>query len=105
MYKIEYLPIAMRDLEKIIAYIAGELSNPVAANTLLDDLNESVSKLAEFPLAFKVYRPIVHLETEYRVLPVKRYLVFYTIHENKQSVEVHRILYAKMNVDKLLHQA
>ena len=102
MYRIEYLPIAVHDLEKIIAYIAGELNNPEAANALLDDLDQGVGKLAEFPLAFKVYRPLGPLETEYRVLPVKRYLLFYTIRENEQRIEVHRILYARMDVDKLL---
>ena len=36
------------------------------------------------------------LESEYRMLPVKNYIVFYVVTEHE--VEIHRIIYAKMNI-------
>ena len=40
------------------------------------------------------------IETEYRALPVKNYLVFYVVKEDE--VEIHRIVYAKMDLGKII---
>ena len=34
MYKLEYLPVAQRDMVEIVRYISGELQNPAAADRL-----------------------------------------------------------------------
>ncbi|MDI6602216.1 MAG: type II toxin-antitoxin system RelE/ParE family toxin, partial [Thermoanaerobacteraceae bacterium] len=47
-----------------------------------------------------VYYPEKSLENEYRVLPVKNYLVFYVVKE--QVVEIHRVIYAKMDLSKVI---
>ncbi|MBD2844370.1 type II toxin-antitoxin system RelE/ParE family toxin [Paenibacillus sp. IB182496] len=59
-----------------------------------------MSRLAQFPYSCKVYQPSRDFENQYRILPVKNYLVFYVVKE--QIVEVHRILYAKMDLTKQL---
>lgn len=38
MYKLEYLPVAQRDMVEIVRYISGELQNPAAANRLAMEL-------------------------------------------------------------------
>jgi plasmid stabilization system protein ParE len=40
-----------------------------------------------------------YLPLALRMLPVKNYLVFYVVTEHE--VEIHRIIYAKMNLEKL----
>jgi len=47
-----------------------------------------------------VYQAIEPLEAEYRMLPVENYLVFYVVTEH--GLEIHRIIYAKMNLEKLI---
>ena len=37
---------------------------------------------------------------EYRMLPVKNYLVFYVVTEH--DVEIHRIVYSKMDITKII---
>lgn len=100
MYEIRYLPSSRKDLTGIISYIADHLKAPKAAMELLDALDESISKLEQFPYSCKVYQPIESLENEYRILPVKNYAVFYAV--NEQVVEIHRVIYAKMDLTKII---
>lgn len=49
MYEIKYLPLARKDLTEIATYIADHLKAPKAAMDLLDALDESISRLEQFP--------------------------------------------------------
>ena len=100
MYDIEFLPTARKDLADITSYISEKLSAPKAAMDLLNALDESISILGQFPYSCKVYRPIKELEEEYRLLPVKNYSVFYVVKE--EIVEIHRIVYSKMDLTKIV---
>lgn len=100
MHKLRYLSVALEDLRDIADYITDTLKAPKAAMDLVDALDESISRLKQFPYSCKVYPPSKDLENEYRILPIKNYLVFYVAKE--QIVEVHRILYAKMDITKQL---
>jgi plasmid stabilization system protein ParE len=102
MYEITYLPIAKQDITDIILYISERLKVPKAAMDLLDALDHSISLLREFPYAHKIYRPVRTLEEDYRMLPVKNYAVFYVVREQEKIVELHRVIYAKMDLTKLI---
>lgn len=102
MYEITYLPIAKQDITDIILYISDWLKAPKAAMDLLDALDHSISLLREFPYAHKIYRPVRTLEEDYRMLPVKNYAVFYVVREQEKIVEIHRVIYAKMDLTKLI---
>lgn len=100
MYKLKYLPLAQKDLRYIINYIAENLKAPKTAMDLVDALDNSIYRLQQFPYSCKVYQPIQPLEAEYRMLIVKKYLVFYVVTEHE--VEIHRIIYAKMDIKNLI---
>jgi toxin ParE1/3/4 len=100
MYKLKYLPLALEDLRDIIDYITDTLKAPEAAMDLVNALDDSISMLQEYPYAYKVYQPIKDLGNEYRLLPVKNYVVFYVVKE--QVVEIHRVVYAKMDLTKVI---
>ena len=99
MYEIIYLPIAKKDLAEIATYITDNLKAPMAAMDLLETLDKSISRLGEFPFSCKVYQSET-LESEYRLLPVKNYAVFYVVEE--RIVVVHRVIYAKRNITKII---
>ena len=101
MHELKYLPLALEDLREITNYIANILKSPKAALTLLDNLEHSILRLQQFPYSCKLYKPMKPLDAEYRILPVKNYLVFYIGSEH--TVEIHRIIYAKINYEKLIH--
>ncbi|PAV27808.1 plasmid stabilization protein [Virgibacillus profundi] len=99
-YRLKYLPLALDDLRDITNYITETLKAPKAAMDLLDTLDESISRLEQFPYSCKVFHPIKSTDNEYRLLPVKNYAVFYVV--NGEVVEIHRVLYAKMDITKVI---
>lgn len=90
-FRIEYLPIAKRDLLEVIDYIRKD--NPAAANQFLDDFDNNVSKLEEFPLMGQVPNDRRLEFLGYRMLVIGSYLVFYVVKED--YVEVRRILHGR----------
>lgn len=100
MHKLKYLPLALKDLRDITDYIVDTLKAPKAAVDLVDAIDGSISRLQQFPYSCRVYQAIESLEAEYRMLQVNNYLVFYIVTEHE--VEIHRIIYAKMNIEKLI---
>ena len=100
MPEIKYLPSFNQDLDAIVEYITYMLEAPRAASNLLDELEKSINNLKFFPLAHRLYRPIKPISTEYRVLTVKNYLIFYVVLED--TIEIHRIIYKKRNLSQLI---
>ncbi len=100
MKKIVFLPIAKKDLQEIISYISNDLNAPIAALSLVDALYESISKLSEFPTMYREYYASRPLIDKYRIISVKNYIVLYIVKDNE--VEIRRIIYAKMDYDKLI---
>ena len=100
MYKIKYLPLASKDLQDIVFYILENLKSPKAAIDFINTLDESILRLRQYPCSCALYQPKEPLESEYRSLSVKNYLVFYLVAEN--TVEIHRIVYVKMDLEKLI---
>ena len=50
MYKLEYLPVAQRDMVEIVRYISGELQNPAAADRLAMKLVNAAESVLTFPV-------------------------------------------------------
>ena len=100
MNKIKYLPIAQKDLNYIILYFLDNLKSPKAAMDFIETLDKCILRLKEYPYSCKLYQSQETLEFEYRFLPVKNYLVFYIVTEN--IIEIHRVVYAKMNLEKII---
>ncbi len=99
-YNVEYLPLAVIDLQEISDYITSELKAPLAALNLLANLEESISNLEIFPFCGLRYKGNRMLEYDYRMLSVENYIVFYVVFED--SVEIHRVIYGKRKLDNLL---
>ena len=100
MSEIKYLPSFYQELNAIVDYITYTLEAPQAANNLIDELENAINNLKDFPLAHRLYRPIKPLPTEYRILPVKNYYVFYIILND--IIEIHRIIYKKRDLSQLI---
>ena len=100
MHKLKYLSLAREDLRNITNYISNNLKAQKAAMDFLDTLDDSISRLQQFPYSCKLYQGMEALDTEYRMMPVNNYLVFYVVTEHE--VEIHRVIYAKMNIVNLI---
>jgi len=97
-YRIEYLPIAEQDLTDIIEYIT--LDCPQSALKLLQEIDESISKLEDFPFMGINPRDTRLQRLNYRILVVNSYLVFYVVKDD--YVEIRRILHGKQKYKFIL---
>lgn len=102
MYKIEFLPIAKKDIDEIIYYISHNLKNITAAKKLRDLFMESLDKITTFPYGLQIYEPNRKLKNEYRSYKVKNFMMFYTINENDKVITIVRVLYQKMDIANIL---
>ena len=102
MYKLEYLPVARKDMLEIVRYISGELKNPNAADRLAVELINAMGNVLTFPYRAPVYQPIRPLKHEYRKILVHNYLMFYWVDEDKELVTVARVVYAKRDYSRVL---
>lgn len=100
MYKLEFLPVAKDDMLEIIKYISGELKNKQAAENLAEEFISAAESLRQFPYSHQVYSPLKPLETEYRKVIVKNYLMFYTVDEKEKTVTIMRVIYARRDLTK-----
>ena len=98
--EIKYLPSFYQELEAIVDYISITLEAPRAALNLVNVLDIGIKKLKESPNAHRLYRPIKPIKTQYRILTVGNYLVFYVVFE--KYVEIHRMIYKKRNLSQLI---
>ncbi len=102
MYKIEFLPIAKKDIDDIIYYISHNLKNVTASKKLRDLFMSSLDNILEFPYGCSLYHPIAVLKNEYRSYRVKNFLMFYTINEEESLITIVRVLYQKMDISNIL---
>jgi toxin ParE1/3/4 len=97
-FRIDYLPIAEKDLSDIIEYIT--LDSPQSALKLLEEIDESISNLEDFPFMGINPRDTRLQRLNYRILVVSSYLVFYVVKD--EYVEIRRILHGKRKYQFLL---
>ena len=102
MYKLEFLPIAKKDINNIIYYVSNNLKNNSAARNLANDFIKGANSILEFPFGIPVYKTIKKLENEYRSIKIKNFLMFYTINDNTKTITIVRVLYQKMNINNIL---
>lgn len=102
MYKLEYLPVARKDMLEIVRYISQELQNPDAAARLAVELVDATEGVLLFPYANPTYQPIRSLKHEYRKILVQNHLMLYWINEEKKLVTVARVVYAKRDYGQLV---
>lgn len=93
MYKVVYLPIARRQLEEAVTYIAEELCAPYAADVLLDAVDEAACALSEMPYRHALYPLLFAMKREIRFVPVRNYNLFYVVNEDQKTVEIWRLIH------------
>ena len=94
--KPKLLKLAERDLEGILEY--KSLLYPGTAGRFIDDLEEVLENIAQFPLMYPVYEN----NPRYRRAIVNEYLLFYRVVDKKPKIRIYRILHSKRDLVKLL---
>ena len=95
-YRIKYMQDAVDDRDDIKLYLSQYCESTVSNFFAL--LKKRTAQLKSFPYSCPVYDD----NTDYRVLIVKDYLVFYMVDDVNKMVEIHRIFHESRDVRQML---
>lgn len=96
--KIVYTFRARQDLKEIYEYVAFSLLAPDAALGMYQKIIESARSLETMPERNPFYKEEPWHSQGLRFLPVKNYLLFYTVNLENSTVSIVRILYGGMDI-------
>ena len=103
MYKIITTQSFWDDLEDISLNL-DQYGRPNAAEALLSEIKRLSLGLEEYPRRYRkhISDSRYALQTQYRIMTVKGYHVFYVIFEEEKTVELRRIIHRMMDIDHRL---
>jgi toxin ParE1/3/4 len=101
-YTLKFTPKASEDLEEIYIYISSKLLADIAANNLLEKIENSIVRLKSFPYSCSYVTAEILKNKGYRKLIVENYIVFYIVNEEDKQVIIMRILYGAQNYFDIL---
>ena len=93
---------AQDELRKIYLYIHTTLKAPNAAVRIFNKIEKSVFSLDTDPLRCRLYDKEPWRSKGFRVMVIEKYLAFYTVDENENTVIIHHIIYGARNIDEIL---
>jgi addiction module RelE/StbE family toxin len=97
-YEIHYLPAAEEDITDILEYIRKD--NPSADFKLINEIDDTISKLEDFPDMGVIPKDVRLKSLNYRMLVINNYLVFYIVKD--YIIDIRRILHGKRKYAFLL---
>ncbi|MCL2153990.1 MAG: type II toxin-antitoxin system RelE/ParE family toxin [Oscillospiraceae bacterium] len=90
-YKIEYISTFHFDVQSVADFLA---EYPSKAARIFAKADRSISNLKEMPEMYPVYQDV----PSFRFIVVEDYLVFYKLIQESRIVEVHRLIYGRMDI-------
>lgn len=93
MYETVITEPAELDIADAARYIAKELQSPVAANKLLDDIENAVASLKNMPKRHGLVKNEYLASLGFRFFMVHNYLVIYIVRDDIKSVIIERFLH------------
>lgn len=102
-YRVRFTARSEEDLDEIFQYIAARLSAPDAAVSLLDEIEEQINRLCDFPYVGSAISDETLSARGYRKLTVKNYMIFYLVGEDERQVVIMRVLYGARRYERFLN--
>lgn len=101
-YKIRITKDAQYDLTEIYDYIAEQLTAQKAAADLMAEIESSIMNLADFPYSSPAFSDDYLKLLRYRKLIIKKYIVVYSVSDEKKEIDILRIFYGPSDYMKYL---
>ena len=103
-YKIRIVKPAQLEMREIYRYIAKELQNPDAAARHIALIDAAIVDLKENPARYPLVRDAYLASRGYRMVAVKKHLIFFIVRENERAVLVMRVLCGRRDWMRLLEE-
>lgn len=100
--RIEYTFAARQDLHSIYEYISFSLLAPVAAKNTIDKILETIRSLEVMPERNPLYKEEPWHSQGIHFVPMRNYLIFYTINTETETVTVSRIMFGGRDISHQL---
>ncbi|MEL1133855.1 type II toxin-antitoxin system RelE/ParE family toxin [Desulfitobacterium sp. THU1] len=104
MYTVKITTQAEEQLQEIVKYIAFELKAPKAAIRLLNEMEDSISSLSQFPQRVALTEEEPWRTCGVRKMSVKNFFVYFWIDEENSKVQVTAAIFSKRDQLKQLSQ-
>ncbi|SCX93289.1 type II toxin-antitoxin system RelE/ParE family toxin [Alkaliphilus peptidifermentans] len=101
MWKVDYSPKALEDLQSIKAYVIENFGVDTA-HKALGKITASVRRLEEYPLLGMSLGKMIDVSTDYMHIFIEMYYVFYRIEGN--IVKIVRVLNERQDFMKILFE-
>ena len=93
-YNVILSKVAVREIDNAVNYIANNLQEQGISKKLYNNITKAIKNLKDSPHR---HAPIefnnIHNASQYRKCIVGRYIIFYSIHEEKDSIYVERVIH------------
>ena len=94
-YKVFIRSTAKEDLRGIFRYITEALYEPEIAEDICISIETAICSLRQLPLRHGVILEEPFSLREIRKMPVKNYIIFYTVDNELKEVHVLRVIYSR----------
>lgn len=101
-YKIFLTRKAYGDLRDIYHYIKEELQNKSSALKIIDEIEERIRVLKDYPLSGSPVKDKILLKKGYRKLIINNYIALYTCDDHGKIVNIIRVIYGKRDYLNLI---
>ena len=101
-YSLDITESFENDVGSVIDYISHKLYNPAAAERLLKNAENAISKIAENPYIYPLYHDEIVSEKSYHYAVISEYIIFYLIDETNKIIHISRFLYGGQNIIEIL---
>ena len=95
--------IAESDIDETIEYISGDLSNPDAASSFLDDLEQKIDEICKNPKTGRLVNNEYLKRNDVRRFLVGNYISYYIIDEETGNIVILRMVYGKRDQNEILN--
>ena len=90
-YKIEYISTFHSDVQSVMKFLSDY---PGKAMRIFEKADKCISNLENMPEMYPVYNDV----PSFRFIVAEDYLIFYKFIKQRRIVEIHRFLYAGMDI-------
>lgn len=95
---------AERDIDEILSYLTGSLSNPQAAANFMEHLQQTIDEACHFPKSGtpveNEFLPSFSLRKKF----IGHYVLYYLPENDEKTLYIVRVLYGKRDPDEILRE-
>ncbi len=100
-YGFRFTPLALRDIDEALSYIADTLANGQAAEKLFQDIEKAIDTVCEFPFSSADCKIFLVQDENIRHIPVGNFILVYEVKEVEKQINILRFRYTRMNLTKI----